>query len=347
VRSGASRSAIAPANRNWTDPERGDDRERRDPRADRVRRDPGRAARDRDEAHDQHAHQLADAALAAERESDGDDLAEVAGVDDEGVAGEPERVAADPGRVREDVEQPGDARERGREGRPGDAERGGRPDPEDQRRRRDEVDEDARDAHVEDGPRVAAGGEAVLDRLADRADGEDGGDDREVGRRGPGERRVRAEEPDQLLGGDGDGDRDGGGDREGDEDAVERDAARARLVLAARPLGDEDLRPDRGDDDDRAEERLHGEAEPDRRDRVLAHSPEPERVDEGVRDVDEVLRDERGREQEEHPPHRSVGDRLAVDVEHRIVSYLFTIIKCCWCRMRYRFTAAGGRRSGR
>jgi len=47
-------------------PECGDDRERGDARADRVRRDPGRAAGDRYEAHHEHADQFAHSALATE-----------------------------------------------------------------------------------------------------------------------------------------------------------------------------------------------------------------------------------------------------------------------------------------
>lgn len=171
-----------------------------------------------------------------------------------------------------------------------------RSDAEDERGRRNEVDEDADDAHVEDGPRVAVGGEAVLHRVADRADREHGDDNREVRRGGAGERRVRAEESNQLLRIRDDGDRDRSGDRERDERAVDRDPSRARTILAAGALRDEDLRPDGGDDHRRAQKRLDREAEPDRGDRVLAHPAEPERVDEGVRDVHEVLRDERGRE---------------------------------------------------
>jgi len=150
----------------------------------------------------------------------------------------------------------------------------------------------------EDGPRVAVGGEAVLHRVADRADREHGDDNREVRRGGAGERRVRAEESNQLLRIRDDGDRDRSGDRERDDArAVDRDPSRARTILAAAgALRDEDLRPDGGDDHRRAQKRLDREAEPDRGDRVLAHPAEPERVDEGVRDVHEVLRDERGRE---------------------------------------------------
>jgi len=98
-------------------PECGDDRERGDARADRVRRDPGRAAGDRYEAHHEHADQFAHSALATEG-SPTATTSRTTEIDGERVAGEPERVPPDPRGVREYVNESDNAGEYGTEGAP-------------------------------------------------------------------------------------------------------------------------------------------------------------------------------------------------------------------------------------